>query len=81
MKEGKTASDVRVDTRMQVVKEKSAQWLIGFSDYLKSNPDIMVNGFKAAGIIDSIENECDAENSKDSLDTDSNKDPFDYDTS
>ena len=80
MKEGKTASDVRVDTRMQVVKEKSAQWLVGFSDYLKSNPDIVVNGFKAAGIIDSIENECDVENAKDPFDTDSNKDPFDSDT-
>ena len=65
---------------MQVVKEKSAQWLVGFSDYLKSNPDIVVNRFTAAGIIDSIENECDVENAKEPFDTDSDKAPFDSDT-
>ena len=55
---GKVALDVRV------VKKKSTQWLVGFSDYLKFNPDMVVNGIKAAGVVDSIENKCDIENAR-----------------
>jgi hypothetical protein len=37
------------------MKELSAQWLLGFSDYLASKPDIIRNGFKAAGILDALD--------------------------
>ncbi len=31
---------------MSVVKPLSVKWLIGVNDYIKSNPDIIKNGFK-----------------------------------
>ena len=34
---------------MKVVKELSAQW---FFDYMQNKPEIVVNGFKKAGIKD-----------------------------
>ena len=52
---GVSPCNVRVDTKMKVMKEFSAQWLFGFSDYLASKPDIIRNGFKAAGIIHTLD--------------------------
>ena len=49
---GVQAKEVKVDTRMQVVKELSAQWLAGFFDHMQNKPEIVVNGFKKAGIKD-----------------------------
>ena len=43
-----------VDLRLNVVKPLGAQWMIQLYDYLKSNPDIVQNGFRAAGILDCI---------------------------
>jgi hypothetical protein len=37
------------------MKELSAQWLLGFSDYLASKPDITGNVFKPAGILDALD--------------------------
>ena len=36
---------------MSVVKPLGAKWLIGMFDYMKANPDIIINGFKVADII------------------------------
>ena len=38
--------------QMSVVKPLSANWFIGAFDYIKNSPDIIINGFKAAGILD-----------------------------
>ena len=35
---------------MQVMKPLGAQWIIDFYSYIQSNPDIVHNGFQAAGI-------------------------------
>ena len=35
---------------MQVMKPLGAQWIIDFYSYMQSNPDIVRNGFQAAGI-------------------------------
>ena len=47
--------DVRVDSKLSIMKELEAKWIVSTYDYLKSNPSIVTNGFKAAGIIDAIE--------------------------
>jgi hypothetical protein len=48
-------SDVTpVDLYLNVVKPLGAQWMIQLYDYLKSKPDIVQNGFRAAGILDCI---------------------------
>ena len=46
---------MKVDTRMQVIKELSAQWLLGFYDYMASRKEIVVNGFKEAGILAALD--------------------------
>ena len=43
-----------VDFRLSIIKPLHAQWLIDTYDYIKSRPEIIVNGFKAAGIFDKI---------------------------
>jgi len=35
---------------MQVMKPLGAQWMINFYSYMQSKPDIVCNGFRAAGI-------------------------------
>jgi hypothetical protein len=52
---GIEAKNVKVDSRMQVIKELSAQWLLGFYDYMASRKEIVVNGFKEAGILAALE--------------------------
>ena len=39
-----------VDLAMSIVKPLGAMWLIGLYSYMKANPDIIINGFKNAGI-------------------------------
>ncbi len=46
---GKSISPI--DLRLSVIKPIHAQWLY---DYIKSRPDIVINGFKAAGILNKI---------------------------
>ena len=48
---GVQAKEVKVDTRMQV-KELSAQLLAGFFDHMQNKPEIVIKGFKKAGIKD-----------------------------
>ena len=46
------ATDVTpVDLRMSIMKPLGAKWLVSLYDYFKSNDSIILNGFKAAGII------------------------------
>ena len=47
---------VPVDMRAGVMKELGAQWLVAFYDYVCCHPDLIVNGFKEAGIADTLEN-------------------------
>ncbi len=41
-----------VDLRLSVVKPLGAQWLIDVYDYMKSKPEIIVNGFRGSGKTD-----------------------------
>ena len=40
-----------IDLRMSVIKPLGAKWMVNLYDYLKSKPEIICNGFRAAGII------------------------------
>ena len=46
---------VPIDLRLSVMKPLNAKWLLEAHNYLKRNPTIITNGFKAAGIIDALE--------------------------
>ena len=39
-----------VDTRLSQMKSLSAQWSIELYYYLKSHPEVIINGFHAVGI-------------------------------
>ena len=43
-----------VDPRLSVTKPVMSQWMIDMYNYFKSNPSIIVNGFKEAGIHDTL---------------------------
>ena len=49
--------DVRVDTRLSIMKELEGKWIVSAYDYLRCSPSISLNGFKAAGILDAMEGE------------------------
>ena len=51
---GTAISDVKIDTRSSIMKPKSANWLIGTLDTLSQKPEIVINGFKKAGILDAL---------------------------
>lgn len=40
-----------IDLRMSIVKPLGAKWMVNLYDYLQSKPEIVHNGFRAAGII------------------------------
>ena len=41
-----------VDLRLSIMKPVGGRWMIELYDYLKSRPDIIVNGFRHVGILD-----------------------------
>ena len=41
---------------MSVIKELSSRWFISAHSYIQSNPSIVQNGFKKAGITEALEN-------------------------
>ena len=41
---------VTVDLSMSVVKPLSLKWLVSVNEHLINNPEIIVNGFKQAGL-------------------------------
>ena len=45
-------SNININLAMSVVKILSANWFIESFDYIKSSPDTILNGFRAAGILD-----------------------------
>ena len=47
--------DIKVDMRMSVMKELGVHWLTSVFDYLSSHPEIIINGFKEAGIIQTLQ--------------------------
>ena len=56
---GTTISDVKIDTRTSILKPKSVNWLIGTLDShtLSQKPEIVINGFRKAGILDALKSD------------------------
>ena len=42
---------VPVDLKLSIVKPIGAKWLMELYDYLKAKPEIIINGFRGAGIV------------------------------
>ena len=40
-----------VDLRMSIMKPLGARWLVSLYDYIKEHNSLILNGFKAAGIL------------------------------
>ena len=51
---GTPPKDVKINMGMQIMRELSAKWMTDFLDYVNSNKDIVINGFKNAGIVDAL---------------------------
>ena len=47
-------TEVKVDVTAVVIKAKSAGWLVSSQQFLGDRPEIVVNGFRKAGILDAV---------------------------
>ena len=55
LEEGKEPEDVKIDTRLSIMKPLSAKWIISAYDYLRSESRIVRGGFVEAGIVEALE--------------------------
>ena len=55
---GVPVDKITVDTRMSIIKNVSAEWLVSAFDYIQSHPSIIINGFTKAGIVTSESLSC-----------------------
>ena len=49
---GKAINEINIGLKMSIVKPLSANWLISAFEHVRSSPNIICNGFKAAEIFD-----------------------------
>ena len=54
LESGVTIQDVKIDTGISTLKPKSANWLMGLLASLAHKPEIVLNGFRKAGILDTL---------------------------
>ena len=73
LEDGTEPENVKVDTKLSVIKTPSAKWLVSMYDYLRSKPEITIHGFKKAGITQAIE---EGPDKVVSLEPESDDDPF-----
>ena len=55
LEEGKEPEDVKVDTRLTIMKPLGAKWLTSAYDYLRSESGIVRGGFIEAGIVQALD--------------------------
>ena len=55
LQEGKEPEDVKVDTRLSVMKPLSAKWITAAYDHLRSDSGFVHSGFVEAGIVEALE--------------------------
>ena len=51
-----SSSDVKVCLKLSVMKPLHAKWIVDLHHHLKADKEMIVNGFRAAGISEDIEN-------------------------
>ena len=67
LQEGKRPEDIKVDTKLSIMKPLGVKWITSAFDYIKSQSGIIYGGFMKAGIVEALqidENE-DTENLQD----------------
>jgi len=47
--------EIKVDVNLGAVKNPSASWLVSVWQELEKRPEVAINGFKRAGIVDAID--------------------------
>ena len=69
---------VPVEMPAGIMKELRAKWLVAFNDYISIHPELVVNGFKEAGIVHALENGAvgSPQHNGTFLDDDQAEDPF-----
>ena len=66
LEEGKEPEDIKVDTRLSVMKPLGARWITSACDYIRSESGIVRGGFLEAGIVDALDqNEANSEGHSD----------------
>ena len=65
LREGKEQEDVKVDTRLSVMKPLGAKWITSAYDYLRSQSGIVHGGFVEAGIVKTLDAEDDSSSDED----------------
>ena len=50
--------EMRVDVSAAVIKTKSVNWFISAWDSVRACPEIVINGFRKAGILEAITTVC-----------------------
>ena len=70
LEEGKEPEDVKVDTRLTIMKPFGAKWITSAYDYLRSESGIVRGGFIEAGIVQAL----DEDETEDQAESD--EDPF-----
>jgi hypothetical protein len=51
---GTLPTDVKIDMGMQIMREVRANWITEFFHSVSSNKDLVINGFKKAGIMHAL---------------------------
>ena len=46
--------DVKVDMRMTIIKAKSVRWFISAWQAIEARPEVAINGFRRAGILEAV---------------------------
>ena len=57
LQEGKEPEDIKVDTKLSIMKPLGTRWLTSAYDYLRSQTGIVRGGFSAAGIVEILESD------------------------
>ena len=47
---------IKIDLTLSAIKTKSASWIISSRDEIEKHPEIVINSFRKAGIIDILNN-------------------------
>lgn len=61
VRSGKSVYEIEVPLKLSILKPLQASWIIGLYDHLRNSQDIILNGFKEAGITEALELELDPE--------------------
>lgn len=55
VKEGRPDHEIKVDTRISVIKPLHAKWVVQFYDYTRGNPSIVISGWRKSKILEAVD--------------------------